>query len=88
MSTLHNSSLFPTLAFILDMDRLTGEFFEVNEALFASALTAMVFSILGAQSLAVVGTTGLISLFNFTVYDIIKEHDVSIYPQFICWTAI
>jgi boron transporter len=70
------------------MYRRTGEFFGVNEALFSSALAAMVFSILGAQPLTIVGITGLISLFNFTIYDIIKLYDVSIYPQFICWTAI
>lgn len=70
------------------MYRRTGEFFGVNEALFSSALAAMVFSILGAQPLTIVGITGLISLFNYTIYDIIVQYDVSIYPQFMCWTAI
>ena len=72
----------------MDMYRRTGEFFGVNEALFSSALAAMVFSILGAQPLTIVGITGLISLFNYTIYDIIVRYDSSIYPQFICWTAI
>lgn len=70
------------------MYRRTEGFFGVNEALFSSALAAVVFSILGTQPLTIVGITGLISLFNFTIYDIIKIYDVSIYPQFICWTAI
>lgn len=70
------------------MNRRTGDFFGINEALFASALAAMVFSILGAQPLTIVGITGLISLFNYTIYDIISIYDVSIYPRFICWTAI
>ncbi|KAL2386152.1 hypothetical protein RJZ90_000775 [Blastomyces dermatitidis] len=48
----------------------------------------MLFSILGAQPLTIGGITGLISLFNDTIYDIIARYDVSIYPQFICWTAI
>ncbi|KLJ10673.1 hypothetical protein EMPG_13947 [Blastomyces silverae] len=81
-------NLLPALAYTLDMYRRTGEFFGVNEALFSSALAAMVFSILGAQPLTIVGITGLISLFNYTIYDIIARYDVSIYPQFICWTAI
>ncbi|KAK9258085.1 HCO3 transporter family-domain-containing protein [Lipomyces tetrasporus] len=59
-----------------------------NEAIFSSALAAMVFSILGAQPLTIVGITGLISLFNYTIYDIITQYDPSIYPQFMCWTAI
>jgi hypothetical protein len=70
------------------MYRRTGEFFGINEALFSSALAAMVFSILAAQPLTIVGVTGLISLFNFTIYDIIKIYDISIYPQFMAWTAI
>lgn len=82
------SSLLPALAYTLDMYRRTGEFFGVNEGLFSSALAAMVFSILGTQPLTIVGVTGLISLFNFTIYDIVQIYDGSIYPQFMCWTAI
>lgn len=70
------------------MYRRTGGFFGINEALFSSALAAMVFSILGAQPITIVGVTGLISLFNFTIYDIISIYDVSIYPQFMAWTGI
>ncbi|TQS32571.1 hypothetical protein Golomagni_07110, partial [Golovinomyces magnicellulatus] len=70
------------------MYRRTGGFFGINESLFSSALAAIVFSTLGAQPLTIVGVTGLISLFNFTIYDIIQLHDVSIYPQFMAWTGI
>lgn len=70
------------------MYRRTGGFYGINEALFSSALAAMVFSILAAQPLTIVGVTGLISLFNFTIYDIIKIYDVSIYPRFMAWTGI
>jgi hypothetical protein len=70
------------------MYRRTGQFFGINEALFSSALAAIVFSVLGCQPLTIVGVTGLISLFNFTIYDIISIYDVSIYPQFMAWTGI
>ena len=70
------------------MYRRTGGFFGVNEALLSSALAAMVFSILAAQPLTIVGVTGLISLFNFTIYDIIAIYDVSMYPRFMAWTGI
>lgn len=83
-----SSSLLPAIAFTLDMYRRTGEFYGINESLFASALAAMVFSILGAQPITIVGITGLIALFNFTTYDIIKIYDVSLYPRFMCWTGI
>jgi boron transporter len=70
------------------MYRKTGEFFGVNEALFSSALAAMIFSVLGAQPLTIVGITGLISLFNYTIYDIIAQYDSSLYPLFMAWTGI
>lgn len=70
------------------MNRQTGGFYGVNEGLFASALAAMIFSVLGAQPITIVGITGLISLFNYTIYDIVKLHDVSLYPQFMVWVSI
>ena len=70
------------------MYRRTGYFYGINEGLFSSALAAMVFSIIGAQPLTIVGVTGLISLFNYTIYDIISIYDVSIYPKFMAWTGI
>ncbi|KAI8689142.1 hypothetical protein NCS55_00170300 [Fusarium keratoplasticum] len=81
-------NLLPAIAYTLDMYRRTGQFFGINEALFSSAMAAIVFSVLGAQPLTIVGVTGLIALFNFTIYDIISIYDVSIYPQFMAWTGI
>lgn len=76
------------MAYTLEMYRRTGEFYGINEALFSSALAAMVFSVLGTQPLTIVGVTGLISLFNFTIYDIVEAYDPAIYPQFMAWTGI
>lgn len=70
------------------MYRRTGGFFGINEALLASALAAMVFSLLSCQPLTIVGVTGLIALFNYTIYDIIEMHDPSIYPEFTAWVGI
>ncbi|KAF2738700.1 anion exchange family protein [Polyplosphaeria fusca] len=81
-------NLLPAVAYTLDMTRRTGYFFGINESLFSSALAAMVFSIGAAQPLTIVGVTGLISLFNYTIYDIISQYDVALYPQFMAWTGI
>lgn len=81
-------NVLPAIAFTLDMYRRTGEFFGINEALFASALAAMVFSLLSCQPLTIVGVTGLIALFNYTIYDIIEMHDPAIYPAFTAWVGI
>ncbi|KAF3041005.1 hypothetical protein E8E11_005093 [Didymella keratinophila] len=80
--------VLPAIAFTLDMYRRTGGFFGINEALLASALAAMVFSILSCQPLTIVGVTGLIALFNYTIYDIIEMHDPAIYPAFTAWVGI
>ncbi|KAK4102628.1 hypothetical protein N658DRAFT_423367 [Parathielavia hyrcaniae] len=81
-------NLLPAIAYTLDMSRRTGYFFGINETLLSSALAAIVFSLFSAQPLTIVGVTGLISLFNFTIYDIIYLYDISIYPQFMAWTGI
>ncbi|KAH8903578.1 hypothetical protein BR93DRAFT_884981 [Coniochaeta sp. PMI_546] len=85
---IYFANLLPAIAYTLDMYRRTGEFYGINEALFSSALAAIVFSVLSAQPLTIVGVTGLISLFNFTIYDIISTYDITIYPQFMAWTGI
>ncbi|KAL4905022.1 hypothetical protein BDW74DRAFT_168148 [Aspergillus multicolor] len=81
-------NLLPAIAYTLDMTRRTGSFYGINESLFSSALAALIFSIFAAQPLTIVGITGLISLFNYTIYDIVAQYDVSIYANFMCWTAI
>ncbi|KAL5390682.1 hypothetical protein DPSP01_001753 [Paraphaeosphaeria sporulosa] len=70
------------------MYRRTGEFFGINEALFSSALAAMIFSIFACQPLTIVGVTGLIALFNYTIYDIVSHYDITLYPQVMAWTGI
>ncbi|EDU39676.1 anion exchange family protein [Pyrenophora tritici-repentis] len=81
-------NVLPAIAFTLDMYRRTGGFFGINEALFASALAAMVFSLLSCQPLTIVGVTGLIALFNYTIYDIIVQYDPTLYPAFTAWVGI
>ncbi|CAK4031241.1 related to human band 3 anion transport [Lecanosticta acicola] len=82
-------NLLPALAFELDMMRRTGNYFGINEALFSSALAAFVFSLFSCQPLTVVGITGLISLFNYTIYDIGADQGIrDLYPQFIAWVSI
>ncbi|PKY05761.1 hypothetical protein P168DRAFT_266477 [Aspergillus campestris IBT 28561] len=81
-------NILPAIAYTLDMDRRTGNFYGINEGLFSSALAAIIFSVFAAQPLTIVGITGLISLFNYTIYDIVTQYEPSIYPNFMCWTAI
>ncbi|KNZ45739.1 hypothetical protein VP01_784g7 [Puccinia sorghi] len=56
-------------------------------AVLASALAALVFSLFSAQPLTIVGVTGLINLFNYTDFDIVRGHGIN-YLQFQAWMLI
>ncbi|KAB8343064.1 hypothetical protein FH972_022658 [Carpinus fangiana] len=64
------ANILPALAFSLDMFDRTQMSYGVNEVLLASVLGAVVFALLGAQPLVIVGVTGPITVFNYTVYDL------------------
>lgn len=56
-----NLSILPALAFSLDMFEKTNQSYGVNEVLLASVLGAVVFALLAAQPLVIVGVTGVLS---------------------------
>ena len=66
----------------------TGGFYGINEALLSSLFGAIIFSMFAAQPLTIVGITGLISLFNYTIYDIIQIYDITLFPAFMVWVSI
>ncbi|KAJ8123251.1 hypothetical protein ONZ43_g751 [Nemania bipapillata] len=59
----------------------------VNEVLLASVLGAVVFSVIACQPLVIVGVTGPITVFNYTVYDIITPLGTN-YLAFMCWIGL
>lgn len=65
----------------------THQSYGVNEVLLASVLGAVVFSLFAAQPLVIVGVTGPITVFNYTVYDIISPHGTP-YLAFMCWIGM
>ncbi|KAL8873137.1 MAG: hypothetical protein Q9174_001342 [Haloplaca sp. 1 TL-2023] len=80
-------SILPALAFSLDMFAKTASSFGVNEVLLASVLGAVVFSVFACQPLVIVGVTGPITVFNYTVYDIIVPRGTN-YFAFMCWIGL
>lgn len=84
---MYFANIIPALAFSLDMFQNTGSEYGVNEVLLASVLGAGVFSLFGAQPLVIVGVTGPITVFNYTVYDIMKSSGVN-YIGFMAWIGI
>lgn len=84
---MYFANILPALAFSLDMFEKTDQSFGVNEVLLASVLASVVFSIAAAQPLVIVGVTGPITVFNYTVYDIITPRGTN-YFAFMCWIGI
>ncbi|KAF4539798.1 Anion exchange family protein [Lasiodiplodia theobromae] len=84
---MYFANILPALAFSLDMFAKTDSSFGVNEVLLASVLASVVFSVFSAQPLVIVGVTGPITVFNYTVYDIIAPHGIN-YFSFMCWIGL
>jgi hypothetical protein len=84
---MYFANILPALAFSLDMFEKTNQSFGVNEVLLSSVLASVVFSIAAAQPLVIVGVTGPITVFNYTVYDIITPRGTN-YFAFMCWIGI
>ncbi|CCC66615.1 hypothetical protein NCAS_0A00550 [Naumovozyma castellii] len=81
------NNLLPAIAFAQDMFDRTDNSYGVNEILLASAMAGIVFGVLGGQPLCIVGVTGPISIFNYTVYEIIKPLNTN-YFGFMFWICI
>ena len=84
---MYFANILPALAFSLDMFVKTDMSFGVNEVLLASVLGSVVFSLFAGQPLVIVGVTGPITVFNYTVYDIITPRGTN-YFAFMCWIGI
>jgi boron transporter len=59
----------------------------VNEVLLASVLSCVVFALFAAQPLVIVGVTGPITVFSYTVYDIVVPMGYN-YFGFMAWIGI
>ncbi|WFD30183.1 hypothetical protein MSPP1_001200 [Malassezia sp. CBS 17886] len=84
-------NLMPAIAYVLDMYDRTDGSYGINEVILASALAAIVFSLLAVQPLTFVGVTGLTNLMNYTIYDIFHgyyQFDRTDYLRLQCWALI
>ncbi|KAH8652375.1 HCO3 transporter family-domain-containing protein [Xylariales sp. PMI_506] len=84
---MYFANIMPALAFSLDMFTKTNQNYGVNEVLLASVLGAVVFAVLACQPLVIVGVTGPITVFNYTVYDIMSPTGTN-YLAFMCWIGL
>ena len=84
---MYFANILPALAFSLDMFTKTNMQFGVNEVLLSSVLGAVAFAVLSCQPLVIVGVTGPITVFNYTVYDIMSPTGTN-YLAFMCWIGL
>ncbi|KAI0400603.1 HCO3 transporter family-domain-containing protein [Xylaria palmicola] len=84
---MYFANILPALAFSLDMFTKTHMQYGVNEVLLSSVLGSVVFSIFACQPLVIVGVTGPITVFNYTVYDIITPMGTN-YLAFMGWIGL
>lgn len=80
-------SILPALAFSLDMFTKTHNSYGVNEVLLSSVMACVIFSLFAAQPLVIVGVTGPITVFSYTVYDIVVPNGTN-YFAFMAWIGI
>ncbi|KAJ4413633.1 hypothetical protein N0V82_008411 [Gnomoniopsis sp. IMI 355080] len=84
---MYFANILPALAFSLDMFTRTHSNYGVNEVLLSSVLGSFVFSLIACQPLVIVGVTGPITVFNYTVYDIITPTGTN-YLAFMTWIGL
>lgn len=84
---MYFANILPALAFSLDMFTKTKMSFGVNEVLLSSVLGAVVFAVFAAQPLVIVGVTGPITVFSYTVYDIMVPRGTN-YFSFMAWIGL
>ncbi|KAJ4527958.1 hypothetical protein HRR83_000710 [Exophiala dermatitidis] len=84
---MYFANILPALAFSLDMFTKTHNSYGVNEVLLSSVLGCVVFAIFAAQPLVIVGVTGPITVFSYTVYDIVVPRGTNFF-SFMAWVGL
>ncbi|CAK7893870.1 boron transporter 1 [[Candida] anglica] len=78
------TNLLPAIAFAQDMFDKTENSYGLNEVLLSSAIGGIVFGLFAGQPLCIVGVTGPIAIFSYTVYELITPRGTPFFP-FMCW---
>lgn len=78
------TNLLPAIAFAQDMFDKTDNMYGLNEVLMSSAIAGVSFGLFSGQPLCVVGVTGPISIFSYTVYELMQPRGTPYFP-FMCW---
>lgn len=78
------TNLLPAIAFAQDMFDRTDNSYGVNEVLLSLAMAGVVFGLFSGQPLCIVGVTGPVAIFSYTVYELMQPRGTPYFP-FMCW---
>ncbi|CAK9441412.1 uncharacterized protein LODBEIA_P52800 [Lodderomyces beijingensis] len=81
------ANLLPAISFAQDMFDKTDNAYGVNEVLLSTAFAGVVFGLFSGQPLCIVGVTGPISIFSYTVYELMTPRGTPYFP-FMCWVYL
>ncbi|KAG7835703.1 hypothetical protein KL942_005069 [Ogataea angusta] len=81
------TNLLPAMAFAQDMYDHANRSYGTNEVLLSSAMAGIIFGLFSGTPLCIVGVTGPISIFNYTVYNLMVPRGTP-YFQFMCWICL
>lgn len=81
------TNLLPAIAFAQDMFDHTGNSYGVNEILLSSAIGGVVFGLLSGSPLCIVGVTGPVAIFSYTVYELVVPRGTP-YFEFMAWVCL
>lgn len=81
------ANILPAIAFAQDLFDRTNGAYGVNEVLMGSAMGGVVFGLFAGQPLTIVGVTGPICIFTYTVFDIVVPRGTN-YFAFMAWVSI
>lgn len=84
---IYFANILPAIAFAQDMFDRTNNAYGLNEVLMASAMGGIVFGLFAGQPLCIVGVTGPITIFNYTVFEIMQPRGTN-YFAFMAWIHI
>lgn len=81
------TNLLPAIAFAQDMFDHTKNSYGINEILLSSAMGGVIFGGFSGSPLCIVGVTGPVSIFCYTVYELIVPRGTP-YFQFMAWICL
>lgn len=84
---IYFANILPAIAFAQDMFDRTENAYGLNEVLMSSAMGGIVFGLFAGQPLCIVGVTGPITIFNYTVFQIMHPRGTP-YFAFMAWIHI